>query len=75
MTILERIIRHVCAHQDNVMTCCDFIVNKKELHKLLENNFMKMAIAGEILHEIRCMDYGYIGEIMGVKLYLFDDEK
>ena len=75
MTTMDRIISHACAHQDNAMKCCDFILNKKELHELLEEDFIKMAIPGEKLHEIRRRDYGYIGEFMGVKLYLFDGDK
>lgn len=72
MDILKRIISHKQKHENAALNCCDFIINKKELNELIDDALMKMSIPGEQLHEIRCMEYGYVGDFMGVKLYLLE---
>lgn len=72
---MQRILFHAHKHHDAVIDCCDFIINKKELNQLLDDDFIKMTMLGKKIHEIRCMDHGYVGHFMGVKIYLFDGDK
>lgn len=73
--ILSKISYHLMEHQGHGIDICPMVINRKELYELIHDSFIVCTMPPERRHELMAIEHGYVGKVMGVTLYLWDDNE